>query len=258
MITTKLSFQERAELASHPVSKKLFSLIEKKKTTLACALDVTDSKTLLNFVDQIGPHICVLKTHIDILVDFTPDVLLRLKELREKHEFLIFEDRKFADIGNTVLEQYRGGIYQISNWADITNCHILPGPGIISALKAEGLKHNRGLLLLAQMSSEGNLLTPEYTQKAVKLAELHADFVIGFVAQEKLIQDPRFLHFTPGIQLENAKDGLGQQFKTPKEALQKGSDILIVGRGIYKAKNPQEEAKRYQETLWKLVSESSF
>lgn len=244
----KLRFGERAQYCTNPVAKRLCEIIEEKKTNLSVAADVTTKKELLEIADQVGPYICLLKTHIDIIEDFDWDLIEQLQALAQKHNFLLFEDRKFADIGNTVKMQYAQGIYKIAEWADIVNAHTVPGPGIIQGLKEIGAPKNRGLILLPQMSSAGNLASGEYTQKTIAMAQ--DDFVIGFIAREKLSDDPRLLHFTPGVKLQEGGDGLGQQYFTPQKAIERGSDIIIVGRGIIQADDPAVEAQKYRDASW--------
>ena len=76
----------------------------------------------------------VLKTHVDLLEDFSNATVEGLKSLSSKHNFMIFEDRKFVDIGNTVQMQYHGGALRISDFAHIVNVSILGGEGIVEAL----------------------------------------------------------------------------------------------------------------------------
>ena len=241
----QISFRERAELCTNPIAKKLFQIMDEKKSNLCHNPDVTSSTKLLEIADAVGPEICLLKTHIDILEDFTPEVTHKLRSLADKHNFLIFEDRKFADIGHVVDLQFRKGIYRIADWADIINAHPMPGPGIIEGLKS-------ALLLVAEMSSKGNLCSETYTKQTVEMAKEHAEFVIGFITQHRLTDDPRFIHMTPGVKLQQDSDTLGQQYNTPHHAIaEKGNDLIIVGRGILQAKDPALEAKKYREAGWK-------
>uniref|UniRef100_A0A669CWV3 Uridine 5'-monophosphate synthase n=1 Tax=Oreochromis niloticus TaxID=8128 RepID=A0A669CWV3_ORENI len=260
----KLSYSERAELPSiHPLASKLLKIMEEKQSNLCVSADVTSSEELLQLAESLGPKICMLKTHVDILEDYTLAFIQKMQALAEKHNFLIFEDRKFADIGNTVKHQYEGGLYQISSWSHIVNAHAVPGPGVVKGLSAVGKPLARGCLLIAQMSSQGSLAAGEYTKAVVQMAEEHSDFVIGFICGSKLTERPEFIHMTPGVQMQAGGDLLGQQYTTPEEVIySKGSDVIIVGRGILGASDRVEAADLYRKSGWdayrKRVSQSSI
>ena len=356
----KLSYSERANNATHPLSAYLLRLIVLKKSNLCLSADVSTTQQLLHFADSIGPSIVVLKTHYDLINnwDYNPDhgTGAKLARLARQHGFLIFEDRKFGDIGNTVQLQYTEGTAKIIEWSHITNVNMIPGKAAVDALaeaaarwrerkryevktditvgtprpesvdsdgeddtttpmpEEQGLdaykggsagrkasivsittvsQHfepansprsyeefgeevypgieeaplERGLLILAQMSSKGNFMTREYTNVCVESAREHKDYVMGFVSQETLNTDPddEFISMTPGCQLppkhvdENTNiegDGKGQQYNTPQKIIgQMGNDIVIVGRGIIKAANPVTEAERYRRKAWEAYEE---
>ncbi|RLW04845.1 hypothetical protein DV515_00005640 [Chloebia gouldiae] len=241
----ELSFSARAQLPGvHPIAARLFMLMEKKQTNLCLSADVTSPKELLELAATLGPSICILKTHIDILNDFTQEVVKELRTLADQHEFLIFEDRKFADIGNTVK-------HQIASWAHIVNAHVVPGSGVVKGLKEVGLPLQRGCLLIAEMSSQGSLATGEYTKAAVQMAEENSDFVFGFICGSRVSNKPEFLHLTPGVQLQTGGDNLGQKYLSPKEVIgEKGSDIIIVGRGILAVSDRLQAAEKYRKAAW--------
>ncbi|XP_064800992.1 uridine 5'-monophosphate synthase-like [Oncorhynchus masou masou] len=248
----ELTYGDRAQLrTTHPLAAQLFRLMEEKKTNLCVSADVTGCEDLLQLADSLGPQMCVLKTHVDILRDFSPAFIQPLKDLAHKHNFLIFEDRKFADIGNTVKHQYEGGLYQIASWSHMVNAHAVPGPGVVEGLSVVGLPLDRGCLLIAQMSSQGSLATGDYTQAVVKMAEEHSDFVFGFISGSKISSKPEFLHMTPGVQMQSEGDGLGQQYSSPDDVIyKKESDVIIVGRGILGASDRVKAATEYREAGW--------
>lgn len=254
--TTRL--EERMKLCKNEVARNIFRIMHKKSTNLCLSADVDSAVELLEIADVLGPHICILKTHVDILDHPTPEISASLLKLAEKHDFVLFEDRKFADIGSTVKHQYSAGTYSISKWAHLTNAHSLPGPGVIEGLRAAvpGNK-DRACLLIAEMTSKGNLADEEYTQATVKMAEQYDDFVIGFICTSKVSNDPKFLHISPGVKLHGGGDQMGQQYVTPDEVIRRRkSDIIVVGRGITLAANRLEQAIEYKAAGWQAYLRS--
>lgn len=246
-----LTFSERAQKTQQPLAKELLLLMTEKKTNLALSADVLHANQLLELATQLGDEICVLKTHIDIIEDFSPALITELEHIAKQKKIFILEDRKFADIGNTVVKQYQNGIYRIADWANLVTVHSLPGPGIIEGLKSVNKNNHRGCLLLAEMSSANNLLDTNYVSETIKLAKQHNDFVTGFIAQKRLLAEPDFIYFTPGVSLTAQQDNLGQRYTDPNIAIQQnGSDIIIVGRSIINAPSPIDAAKQFRNIAW--------
>jgi uridine monophosphate synthetase len=252
------TLKERMLKIKNPVTRKLIELMEAKSTNLCLSLDKETSKEFFEVLDKTSDKIAVLKTHIDVISDFSLDFVAKLKERSEKDGFIILEDRKFADIGNTVRKQYQGGIYRIAMWSHLVTVHTIAGPSILDGLFGN-LSEERGAVLLAKMSSKDNLITDDYTRRTIEIGERYQERVSGFVGfgenkdeikelRRKIRDD--FLLFMPGVSLTSKSDSLGQRYVTPAEAVRGGADIIIVGRGIYGDDKPGTMAEEFRREAW--------
>ncbi|KAK5636335.1 hypothetical protein RRF57_012047 [Xylaria bambusicola] len=144
--TVKATFGQRATQTDHPLAAYLLRLMELKQSNLCLSADVSNARELLQLADAIGPSIVLFKTHYDLVAgwDYHPKTGTgaKLGALARKHGFLIFEDRKFGDIGRTVQLQYTAGTARIIDWAHIVNINMIPGKPAVKAL-AEAAKHWR-------------------------------------------------------------------------------------------------------------------
>lgn len=232
----------------HPVAKKLVDFALKKKSNLIASADVITSDELLSLAREVGDHVVALKLHTDIIKDFSMDMVDQLREIAKEKEFLLFEDRKFADIGNTQDLQFKEGIYKIADWADMVTAHPIAGEESLKVFE------HVGVVAIVEMSSKGTLTDDYYITKALNVAE-NSSNVLGVVAQRNVSEN--LLLFTPGVNLSTKGDNKGQQYNTPERVFKAYyTDFMIVGRGIYQSANPKESAIEYQTAGWTAYMES--
>ena len=245
----RLSYEQKLEITKHPTAQKLLQIAVDKKSNLIVSADVMTTSELLNLAEKVGPQIVALKTHIDIIKDFDHDkTILPLVDLARKHNFLLMEDRKFADIGNTQELQFSKGIYQISKWADMVTSHLIAGKKSLECFK------NVGVIAILGMSCEGTLTNAHYQEEGLKVVENQPN-IMGCVAQKKISKE--MLLFTPGISLEQAGDDKGQQYNTPDHVFHNlHTDFIIVGRGVYQVEDAEKASKSYRKIGWEAYEKS--
>jgi len=96
----RLRYEERAPLAQNPLGRQLFELMARKQTNLSVAADVETADDMLALADAVGPHVAVLKTHVDVFSTWTEEHAAKLRELADKHGTLYFLKKNFLTILN--------------------------------------------------------------------------------------------------------------------------------------------------------------
>lgn len=241
-----MDFAERAGKATNKAARRLFRLIDSKQTNLSLAADLTSGRDIIGVAKASGDDICVLKTHCDASRNFF-GVSGELKDIAKDAGFMILEDRKFADIGEITKRQLRF----INGWADFVTAHAIAGVGTIEALR-------KNVVIVAEMTQSGALTEKAYRNHAIRIGE-KCD-VTGFVMNpaNKIGVNKKFVVFSPGVNFSQRGDRYGQRYVSPVNAIKNGTDVIIVGRGIYNSKNPSKKTREYRKISWDALEKLRF
>ena len=255
---------DRWTSSTSDIARKYMEVAFRKQSLVCLAADRRTMAGLFELIDSVGPYLAALKTHVDLIDDWTPEAWSDFCDRARAADLLIFEDRKFADIGKISRDQM-AGVYDIRSWSDLVTAHLISGPDIVDGLQAgwDDVGRSGGVLLLAQMSSRGNLLTANYTDEVVAKGKSHPG-VFGFIGNGSSPEDlvelrlkvgSEKLIWTPGVNLTVGDGEMGQRYGHPRDAVLAGSDCIIVGSGIHRSNNPTESAKQYAQSSWNALLE---
>ena len=225
---------------------------------LIVALDYTNAEAALDAASSLKGAPVWMKVGLELFTQEGPQVVRNLQALG----FKIMLDLKMFDIPNTV----KGGISSACRMGvDLVTVHTLGGERMIQAA-AEAIRASReaggaapklfGITILTSME-QGEL--PGYTQNLGELATELAvagkrwglDGVVCSGHEVRAIKAacPELLCLTPGIRPAlNASDDQ-RRTMTPAEAVQAGSNYLVVGRPITKAIEPAIAARAILEEM---------
>ncbi len=202
-------------------------LLPRLEQKIIWAADVSSMKTLFVELDKYGKKIGILKLHIDTFSDFSIENLLKLQDYKKKYNLLIWEDRKFADIGHIMDRQIKNSAYCYQDWVDIFTIHGIAGNESVQYIINENPQFK--WILVGQLSSTDNLITENYTEKCKEIYKSNVN-IVGMVCQEYL--GPEYIHIVPGISRNNEVDEKGQKYSTI--ASKSFADFFVIGRSISK------------------------
>lgn len=220
----------------------------KIKSPVIVALDYSNEKQALAFVDKINPEQCRVKIGKELFTACGPAIV---ENLLSKN-FEVFLDLKFHDIPNTVAKACRAAA-DLGVW--MLNVHAFGGSAMLGAAREAIDKSTHKPLLIAvtiltslsdtELQDIGIAETAE--QSVVRLAKLAAaeklDGVVCSAKETALLAEaisPDFVLVTPGIRPEGSQQGDQKRVVTPAQAMQSGSHYLVIGRPITQANDPEK------------------
>lgn len=222
------------------------------KSPVIVALDNMSMEASLTLADQLDPALCRLKVGKELFTRCGPSIVQALHQ----RNFDVFLDLKFHDIPNTTAQAVLAAA-DLGVW--MVNVHASAGLETMSMSKQRLLDNHFETLLIAVtvLTSMDNKalkqtgITVSLDEQVSRLAKLTKqaglDGVVCSAQEAKVLKalcGEDFKLITPGIRLaeDNADDQ--KRICTPRQALNDGSDYLVIGRSITQAADPAAKLQR--------------
>lgn len=228
---------------------------------LVVALDLEDVERAHDLVERLGDTVSCYKVGYYLQLVSGYDRLVDDLVARGKNVFL---DTKVCDIEQTMRAAVRGAVRRGARFLTIHG----NGDVTDSALQAaadEKAGSNLNVLLVTVLTSLDDLDLHRHGYKNASTLEVSKDrarraldfglsgvICSGMEAsmiREMAASTSDFIIATPGIRPSGSARNDQKRVCTPAEAIENGSDFLIVGRPIVQARDPSDAADRIIEEM---------
>tara|TARA_X000000950_G_scaffold6971_1_gene7635 strand:+ start:34 stop:702 length:669 start_codon:yes stop_codon:yes gene_type:complete len=219
--------------------------------SIIVAVDETELTFFKKIVDSLDNHLCMIKIGSASFNSIGHEAI----EYVASKGFKIFLDLKFHDIPNTVKKSIEG---LTTLPICMMTVHISGGIEMMKAAKDAVYGKNIkifGVTALTSLSHEDTFSifkrTPlQQVEAMLNLAqEAGIDGVVCSPHELELVAKRKsLLSITPGIRLSKTNDDQSRVM-SPKEAILKGANFLVIGRPITSAKNIMHALKKIHNSI---------
>jgi orotidine-5'-phosphate decarboxylase len=234
------------------------------KDRLIVALDFPTLEDAKGLVKTLGSAVSVYKVGLEMFLNSNGEAVNYLNTLGKK----VFLDLKFHDIPNTTT---MASIFAAKQDVFMFNVHAAGGRKMMESVAKEVKKISPETLAIAvtvlTSFSEEDIQELYKTDLAIKELAMHwakitkesgMDGVVCSPWEASAVKEvcgPEFKTVCPGVRPQWAATNDQQRIMTPKNAILKGCDFLVVGRPITKAEDPVKAARLVLQEIEEALGE---
>ena len=235
--------------------------MRKAKDYIIFPLDVSSVKTAKYYVEILSESVGMFKIGLELFIRSGPDIIDFIKSVGAAGIFL---DLKLHDIPSTVSR----AMQNIANLGvAFATVHCGETSRMLEAA-VKGSEDKVGVLGVTVLTSVSNTdlesagfrkifyddLTRLVIKRAAMAKQAGCKGIVCSALEVKMIKETfgqDFIAVTPGIRPDWAAGGRNDQRRvtTPSQAVEDGSDYLVIGRPIRNANDPKDAALRIAQEI---------